>query len=36
MPLTRRRQLAEMLTAEHNRRLQVGEAIRSLVEAHIK
>ena len=34
--LTRRRQLVEMLTAEHNRLLQASEDIRPGIETHIK
>jgi transposase len=34
--LTRRRQLIEMLTAEHNRVSQAGDGIRSCIETHIK
>ena len=34
--LTRRRQLIEMLTAEHNRLLQADDSIRSCIESHIK
>ena len=34
--LTRRRQIVEMLTAEHNRLLQADEDVRVGVEAHIK
>jgi transposase len=34
--LARRRQLIEMLTAEHNRLLQAGDSIRSGIEIHIK
>lgn len=34
--LTRRRQLIEMLTAEHNRVSQAGDSIRSCIEIHIK
>ena len=34
--LTRRRQLVEMLTAEHNRLLQTHEDVRPSIEAHIK
>ncbi len=34
--LTRRRQLIEMLTAEHNRASQADDGIRSCIETHIK
>jgi transposase len=34
--LTRRRQLIEMLTAEHNRLLQADDSIRPCIESHIK
>ena len=34
--LTRRRQLIEMLTVEHNRLLQADEGIRPSIEVHIK
>jgi len=34
--LARRRQLIEMLTAEHNRLLQAGDSIRPSIEIHIK
>ena len=34
--LTRRRQLIEMLTAEHNRVFQADDGIRSCIETHIK
>jgi transposase len=34
--LSRRRQLIEMVTAEHNRLLQADEAVRLLIESHIK
>jgi transposase len=34
--LTRRRQIVEMLTAEHNRLLQTHEDVRRSIEAHIK
>lgn len=34
--LTRRRQLVEMLTAEHNRLFQAGDDIRPSIETHIK
>ncbi len=34
--LTRRRQLIEMLTAEHNRVSQADDGIRSYIETHIK
>ncbi|MFC2022965.1 IS110 family transposase [Chloroflexota bacterium] len=34
--LTRRRQLVEMLTAEHNRLVQANDGIRPCIESHIK